>query len=313
MALEARLARFLGTDACLLYNSVFEANAGLFAPLLGEQDAIICDQLNNVSIVDGIRLSKAQRHTYRHNDLFDLEACLKRAFGQGAKTMLVFTEGAFFVDGSVARLHTMRQLCDDHGALLGMDDSHGTGVLGVLGRGSHELRGLFKGMRSQMDIITGTLDRALGGMAGGFVCARAGIVATLRQSSRPYLYGNPISPASVAATMAALDVLLASSAPRDKLKRNALYFRRAITEIGYDIKAGIHPIVSILVEDTATVQQLCRRLLELGVRVSGLEYPMAPPEKARVRVQVSAQHELPQLKRAVEAFKQAGMELGLLK
>ncbi len=306
--LEARLSRFLGTEDTILYAAAFDANGGLFEPLLGEQDAVISDELNHASIIDGIRLCKAKRYRYKHNDMADLERCLQQAAADGARYKLVFTDGVFSMDGTVAQLDAMRVLCDRHGALLGVDECHASGFMGTTGRGTHEHRGVF----GKVDIITGTLGKALGGASGGFTSARREVVELLRQRSRPYLFSNTVAPAIVGASIAVLDLLEGSTALRDKLADNTRYFRAAIHQAGFDIKAGEHPIVPIMVYDAARAQQLAARLLELGVYVVGFFFPVVPKGQARIRVQVSAVHAREDLERAVAAFAQAGRELGLV-
>jgi glycine C-acetyltransferase len=305
--LEQRLARFLGTEDAILYAAAFDANGGLFEPLLGEQDAIISDELNHASIIDGIRLCKAQRWRYKHNDLADLERCLVEA--ADARFKLVFTDGVFSMDGAVAQLDKLRELCDRHGALLGIDECHASGFMGARGRGTHEHRGVF----GRIDIITGTLGKALGGASGGFTAARKEVVELLRQRSRPYLFSNTVAPSIVGASIAVLDLLEGSTALRDKLEANTRWFRTAIAQAGFDIKPGDHPIVPIMVYDAPKAQQLASRLLELGVYVVGFFFPVVPKGLARIRVQLSAVHERAHLETAVAAFTQAGRELGLIK
>ena len=306
--LERRLSRFLGTEDTILYAAAFDANGGLFEPLLGEQDAIISDALNHASIIDGIRLCKAKRYRYEHNNMADLERCLEQAAVDGARFKLVFTDGVFSMDGTVAQLDVMRALCDRHGALLGVDECHATGFMGATGRGTHEHRGVF----GKVDIITGTLGKALGGASGGFTSARREVVELLRQRSRPYLFSNTLAPSIAGASIAVLDLLESSTALRDKLAANTAYFRSAIAAAGFDIKPGEHAIVPIMVYDAARAQQLAARLLELGVYVVGFFFPVVPKGQARIRVQVSAVHEHADLEQAVAAFTQAGRELGLL-
>jgi len=306
--LEARLSRFLGTEDTILYAAAFDANGGLFEPLLGEEDAVISDELNHASIIDGIRLCKARRYRYQHNNMADLERCLQQAASEGARFKLVFTDGVFSMDGTVARLDAMRALCDRYGALLGVDECHATGFMGTTGRGTHEHRGVF----GKVDIITGTLGKALGGASGGFTSARREVVELLRQRSRPYLFSNTVAPAIVGASIAVLDLLEQSTTLRDTLARNTAYFRAAITQAGFDIKPGDHPIVPIMVYDATVAQRLAARLLELGVYVVGFFFPVVPRGQARIRVQVSAVHSLADLERAVAAFTQAGRELGLI-
>ena len=306
--LEARLARFLGTEDAILYAAAFDANGGLFEPLLGEADAIISDELNHASIIDGIRLCKAQRWRYRHNDMADLERCLAEAAAAGARFKLVFTDGVFSMDGTIAQLDRIRALCDRHGALLGVDECHASGFMGATGRGTHEHRGVF----GRVDIITGTLGKALGGASGGFTAARREVVDLLRQRSRPYLFSNTVAPSIVGASIAVLDLLEGSTTLRDRLAENTAWFRAAIQAAGFEIKPGEHPIVPIMVYDAVKAQQLATRLLELGIYVVGFFFPVVPKGQARIRVQLSAAHERAQLERAVAAFAQAGRELGLI-
>jgi glycine C-acetyltransferase len=307
--LEARIARFVGCEDAILYAAAFDANGGLFEPLLGEHDAIISDALNHASIIDGIRLCKAQRWRYEHNDMADLERCLQEAQAKGTRFRMVFTDGVFSMDGTIAQLGTMRALCDRYGALLAIDECHASGFIGKTGRGTHEHRGVF----GKIDIITGTFGKALGGASGGFTAARREVVELLRQRSRPYLFSNTLMPAIAGASIAVLDLLEASTALRDKLEDNTRYFRKAITDAGFDIKPGEHPIVPIMVHDAVKAQQLAARLLELGVYVVGFFFPVVPKGQARIRVQMSAVHERHHLEAAVEAFAQAGKELALVK
>jgi len=304
--LEGRLARFLGTEDAILYAAAFDANGGLFEPLFGEADAIISDELNHASIIDGVRLAKAQRWRYKHNDMADLERCLQEAAGTRFK--IVFSDGVFSMDGTIAQLNRMRALCDQYGALLGIDECHATGFMGARGRGTHEHRGVF----GKVDIITGTLGKALGGASGGFTAARREVVELLRQRSRPYLFSNTLMPAIAGASLAVLDLLEGSTALRDKLEDNTRWFRDAIVKAGFDIRPGTHPIVPIMVYDAALAQTLSARLLQLGVYAVGFFFPVVPKGQARIRVQMSAVHEREHLERAVAAFAQAGNELGLV-
>ena len=306
--LEARLARFLGTEDTILYAAAFDANGGLFEPLLGEADAIISDELNHASIIDGIRLCKAQRWRYSHNNLADLERCLQEAEAKGARFKLVFTDGVFSMDGTVAQLDKIRALCDRYGALLGIDECHASGFMGQTGRGTHEHRGVF----GKIDIITGTLGKALGGASGGFTAGRKDVIELLRQRSRPYLFSNTVAPSIVGASIAVLDLLEGSTALRDKLEDNTRYFRQAIQAAGFEIKPGDHPIVPIMVYDAVKAQQLSARLLELGVYAVGFFFPVVPKGQARIRCQMSAAHDRQHLEQAVAAFTQAGRELGLI-
>ena len=307
--LEARIARFVGCDDAILYAAAFDANGGLFEPLLAEDDAVISDELNHASIIDGIRLCKARRYRYRHNDMADLERCLQQAAADGARFKLVFSDGVFSMDGTIANLPRMRELCDAHGALLGIDECHASGFMGASGRGTHEHHGLF----GRIDIITGTFGKALGGASGGFTAARREVVELLRQRSRPYLFSNTLAPVIAGGSIAVLDLLEGSTALRDRLEANARWFRAAIQSAGFDIKPGTHPIVPIMVYDASLAQRLAARLLELGIYVVGFFFPVVPKGQARIRVQMSAVHEREHLERAVAAFSQAGRELGLLK
>lgn len=306
--LEQRIARFLGTEDTILYAAAFDANGGLFEPLLTEQDAIISDELNHASIIDGIRLCKAKRFRYKHNDLADLEVQLQAAQAAGARFILVFTDGVFSMDGTIAQLDKIREITNRYGALLGIDECHASGFLGTTGRGTHEHRGVF----GQVDIITGTLGKALGGASGGFTTGRKEVIELLRQRSRPYLFSNTVAPSIVGASIAVLDILEASTALRDKLEANTAYFREAIQAAGFEIKPGTHPIVPIMVYDAVMAQKLSARILELGVYAVGFFYPVVPKGQARIRVQLSAVHEREHLEKAVAAFAQAGRELGLI-
>jgi glycine C-acetyltransferase len=307
--LEARIARFVGCEDAILYAAAFDANGGLFEPLLGEADAVISDALNHASIIDGIRLCKAQRWRYEHNDMADLERCLQEARAKGARFRMVFTDGVFSMDGTIAQLDKMRVLCDRYDALLAIDECHASGFMGKTGRGTHEHRSVL----GKIDIVTGTFGKALGGASGGFTAARREVVELLRQRSRPYLFSNTLMPAIAGASIAVLDLLEASTALRDKLEDNTKFFRRAITDAGFDIKPGEHPIVPIMVHDAVKAQQLAARLLELGVYVVGFFFPVVPKGQARIRVQISAVHERQHLEAAIKAFAQAGRELDLVK
>jgi glycine C-acetyltransferase len=306
--LEQRLSTFLGTEDTILYAAAFDANGGLFEPLLGEQDAVISDALNHASIIDGIRLCKAKRYRYAHNDLNDLEVQLSRARADGARHILVFTDGVFSMDGTVAQLDKIRELADRYDALLGIDECHASGFMGRTGRGTHEHRGIVGGV----DIITGTLGKALGGASGGFTSGRKEVIALLRQRSRPYLFSNTVAPSIVGASIAVLDLIESSTALRDKLEANTKYFRREIAAAGFEIKPGEHPIVPVMVYDAVKAQALSKRLLELGVYAVGFFYPVVATGQARIRTQISAVHDIEHLKKAVEVFAQAGRELGIV-
>jgi glycine C-acetyltransferase len=301
--LEAALTKFLGTEDTILYPSCFDANGGLFETLLTDKDAVISDELNHASIIDGIRLCKAQRFRYKHNDIADLEAKLKEA-GE-ARYKLIATDGCFSMDGTIANLAAICELAEKHDALTMIDDAHATGFLGKTGRGTHEYRGVM----GKIDIITGTLGKALGGASGGFTSGRKEIVDLLRQRSRPYLFSNTMAPPVVAASLKALELLSASTELRDKLEENTKYFRAALTERGLTIKPGVHPIVPIMIGDAAKSQKFAARMLEKGVYVIGFFYPVVPHGTARVRTQVSAAHSREDLEFAVNAFAEVNEEL----
>jgi glycine C-acetyltransferase len=301
--LEEALTKFLGTENTILYPSAFDANGGLFETILTEKDAVISDELNHASIIDGIRLCKAQRFRYKHNDMADLEAKLKEA--SSARFKLIATDGCFSMDGTIADLKSMVDLAEKYGALTMIDDAHATGFLGKTGRGTHEYRGVI----GKIDIITGTLGKALGGASGGFTSGRQEIVDLLRQRSRPYLFSNTVAPPIVAACLKALEILSASTELRDKLEENTKYFRTAVTERGLTIKPGVHPIVPIMIGDAAKSQKFAARMLEKGVYVIGFFYPVVPHGTARVRTQVSAAHSRKDLEFAVNAFAETNEEL----
>jgi glycine C-acetyltransferase len=301
--LEAALTKFLGTEETILYPSCFDANGGLFETLLSEKDAIISDELNHASIIDGVRLCKAQRFRYKHNDMADLDAKLKEA--SGARFRLIATDGCFSMDGTIADLKSIVDLAEKHKALTMIDDAHATGFLGKTGRGTHEYRGVM----GKIDIITGTLGKALGGASGGFTSGRKVIVDLLRQRSRPYLFSNTVAPPIVASCLKALEILTASTELRDKLEANTKYFREAVTERGLTIKPGVHPIVPIMIGDAAKSQKFAARMLEKGVYVIGFFYPVVPHGTARVRTQVSAAHSREDLEFAVKAFAETNEEL----
>jgi glycine C-acetyltransferase len=306
--LEERIAHFVGTEDAILYAAAFDANGGLFEPLLDERDAVISDELNHASIIDGIRLCKARRWRYRHDDMADLERCLKEAQASGSRTVLVFTDGVFSMDGTIARLDAMRALCDAHGALLGVDESHATGFMGARGRGTHEHRGVF----GQVDLITSTLGKALGGASGGFTAGSRRMVGLLRQRSRPYLFSNSLAPAIVAASIAVLDLLESSTVLRDRLMENTRWFRAQIAASGFEIRPGEHPIVPIMVRDPRLAGAFAARLLELGVYVVSFAFPVVPKDQSRIRVQISAAHERSDLEFAIDTFGRAARELGIL-
>jgi glycine C-acetyltransferase len=301
--LEAALTKFLGTEETILYPSCFDANGGLFETLLTEKDAVISDELNHASIIDGIRLCKAQRFRYKHNNMNDLEAQLRAA--KDARFRLIASDGCFSMDGTIADLKPIVELAEKYNALTMIDDAHATGFLGKTGRGTHEYRGVM----GRIDIITGTLGKALGGASGGFTSGRKEIVDLLRQRSRPYLFSNTVAPPIVAACLKALELLGASTELRDKLEENTKYFRAALSERGLTIKPGVHPIVPIMIGDAAKSQAFAARMLEKGVYVIGFFYPVVPHGTARVRTQVSAAHSRTDLEFAVNAFGEVNEEL----
>ena len=301
--LEAALTEFLGMEDTILYPSAFDANGGLFETVLGPEDAIISDELNHASIIDGVRLCKAQRGRYKHNDMADLEAKLQEA--SAARVRMIATDGCFSMDGTIADLEAIVRLAEQYKAITMIDDAHATGFLGKTGRGTHEYRGVV----GKIDIITGTLGKALGGASGGFTSGRKPIVELLRQRSRPYLFSNSVAPHIVAATLKALEMLSASTELRDKLEENTKFFREALTERGLTIKAGTHPIVPIMIGDAAKSQKFAARMLEKGVYVIGFFYPVVPHGTARVRTQVSAAHSREDLEFAVNAFAETNNEL----
>ena len=297
--LEAELSRFLGTDDTILYSSCFDANGGLFETLLDEEDAVISDELNHASIIDGIRLCKAKRYRFRNGDLDDLEEKLKQA-KEEARALLVATDGVFSMDGYVAKLGGICGLADRYGAMVMVDDSHAVGFMGKHGRGTPELCEV----EGRVDIITGTLGKALGGASGGYTTGRKEIIELLRQRSRPYLFSNSVSPAIVAASLKVLDLLQESGDLRERLMENTKFFREQMTELGFSILPGEHPIVPIMIGDAAKATQMADALLEKGIYVIGFSYPVVPQDKARIRVQISAAHTRPDLEFAVQSFKE---------
>jgi len=307
--LERRIAEFVGAEDAILYAACFDANGGVFEPLLGEADAIISDELNHASIIDGIRLCKAKRWRYRNNDMADLERCLAEADAAGCPQKLVVTDGVFSMDGTVANLKAIVELAERHRAMVMTDECHATGFVGATGRGTPELHGV----RGRVDIITGTLGKALGGALGGFTAARREIVAMLRQRSRPYLFSNSLPPAVVGAGIAVFDLLSSTTELRDRLEANTRRFRSAMTAAGFDIRPGEHPIVPIMLYDERLAHDLAAKLLEKGIYVIGFSYPVVAKGKARIRVQLSAAHTDAHIDRAVAAFAEAGRELGVLK
>jgi len=305
--LEHKISKFLGTEDTILYCAAFDANGGVFEPLFNEQDAIISDALNHASIIDGVRLCKAQRFRYEHNSMEDLEAKLKAS--QNLRNRIIVTDGSFSMDGTIAQLDKICDLADKYDAIVMIDDSHSTGFLGKTGRGTHEYRGVM----GRVDIITGTLGKALGGANGGFTSGRKEIIEMLRQRSRPYLFSNTLAPAIVGASIAVFDMLSETTELRDKLEHNTKYFRSKMTEAGFDIKSGDHPIVPIMLYDAVVAQNFAAKLLDEGIYVIGFFYPVVAKGLARIRVQLSAAHEQRHLDKAIEAFTKIGKELNVLK
>ena len=304
--LERKIADFLGMEDAILYAAAFDANGGLFEPILHAEDAIISDALNHASIIDGIRLCKAARYRYATNDMEDLERKLQEA--QGARRRLIATDGVFSMGGTIAQIDKICDLADKYDAMVMVDECHATGFTGKTGRGTHEYRNAM----GRVDIITGTFGKALGGASGGFTAARKEIVDMLRQRSRPYLFSNTLAPSIVGASIKVLDLLTSSTALRDKLEHNATYFRKEMTAAGFDIIPGVHPIVPIMLYDAKLSQVFANKLLEEGIYVIGFYYPVVPKEKARIRVQISAGHEMEHLEKAVAAFTKVGKELEVI-
>jgi glycine C-acetyltransferase len=306
--LERKIADFFGTDDTILYAACFDANGGLFEPLLGEQDAVISDALNHASIIDGIRLCKARRYRYANSDMADLEKQLQAADAAGARTKLISTDGAFSMDGFVAKLDQITALAEKYGALVHIDECHCTGFLGETGRGSAEVNGVM----DRIDIFTGTLGKALGGALGGFTTGRAEIIEMLRQRSRPYLFSNSLPPHVVAAAIKVFDMLEAAGDLRAKVQENTRHFREQMTRAGFDIKPGVHPIVPVMIYDAPKAQAMASALLDEGIYVTGFFYPVVPQGQARIRTQMSAAHTREHLDRAIAAFTKVGRQLGVI-
>jgi glycine C-acetyltransferase len=304
--LESRLSRFLGMEDTILYSSCFDANGGLFETLLGEEDAVLTDALNHASIIDGIRLCKAKRYRYANNDMADLERQLIEA--RGARTRLIATDGVFSMDGIIANLKAICDLADAHGALVMVDDSHAVGFTGERGRGTHEHCGVLE----RVDILTGTLGKALGGASGGYTSARKEIVGWLRQRSRPYLFSNSLMPAIADATLRVLDMLEAGDGLRRKLRENSAFFRRELSKLGFTLAGADHPIIPVMLGDARLASTFAEKMLAEGVYVVGFSFPVVPQDKARIRTQMSAAHEKAHLERAVAAFAKVGRELGVI-
>lgn len=305
--LESKISEFLETEDTILYTSCFDANGGLFETILTEDDAIVSDELNHASIIDGIRLCKAQRYRYKNNDMGDLEVKLKEAKDNNAKKILIATDGVFSMDGFVANLKGICDLADKYGAMTMVDDSHAVGFMGKHGKGTPEHCGVL----GRIDIITGTLGKALGGASGGYTSGRKEIVDLLRQRSRPYLFSNTVAPSIISASLKVLEMLNSTTHLRDKLEENTQYFRDGITKAGFNIKPGVHPIVPIMLGDAVLAQKMAARLLEKGVYVIGFFYPVVPKETARIRVQISAAHSKEDIDFAIKAFKEVKDEMGV--
>lgn len=306
--LEQRIAKFVGTEDAILYAAAFDANGGLFEPLLNKEDAIISDSLNHASIIDGIRLCKAARYRYESNNMIDLEAKLKEAKKQGARRILIATDGVFSMDGIIAQVDKIVAIAKKYNALVMVDDCHATGFVGEKGRGSAEYCNVF----GKVDIITGTFGKALGGASGGFTAASKEIVEILRQKSRPYLFSNTLAPSIVGASLKVLDILEESTSLRDKIEHNTQYFREGMIKAGFDIIEGTHAIVPVMLYDAPLAQQFASKLLEEGIYVIGFFYPVVPKDKARIRTQISAGHEIEHLDKAIKAFTKVGKELSVI-
>jgi len=305
--LEKKIAEFLGTEDTILYAAAFDANGGVFEPLFNEQDAIISDELNHASIIDGVRLCKAQRQRYKHDDMADLEAKLQET--KDCRHRIIVTDGAFSMDGTIAQLDKICELAEKYNSLVMIDESHCSGFMGKTGRGTHEHHNVM----GKIDIITGTLGKALGGASGGFTSGRKEIIDMLRQRSRPYLFSNTLAPSITGASIAVLDMLSETTDLRDKLEKNTQYFRKAMTDAGFDIKPGVHPIVPVMLYEAKLAQEFAAKMLDEGIYVIGFYYPVVPQGKARIRVQISAAHDTAHLDKAIAAFTKVGKELGVIK
>lgn len=305
--LEQKISEFLGTEDTILYAAAFDANGGVFEPLLNEEDALISDELNHASIIDGIRLCKAERHRYKHNDMADLEEKLKASMHK--RQRMIVTDGVFSMDGTIAQLDKICELADKYQAIIMMDECHASGFMGKTGRGTHEHHNVM----GRIDIITGTLGKALGGAMGGFTSGKKEIIDLLRQRSRPYLFSNSLAPSIVGAGIEVLNMLGESTALRDKLEVNTKYFREKITAAGFDIKPGTHPIVPVMLYDAVLAQKFAARMLEEGIYVIGFFFPVVAKGNARIRTQMSAAHEIHHLDKCIEAFTKVGKELGVIK
>ncbi len=305
--LERKIADFLGMEDAILYAAAFDANGGIFEPIMLEEDAIISDELNHASIIDGVRLSKAKRFRYKNNNMDDLKVQLQEA--SSCRRKLIVTDGVFSMDGTIAQLDKIVDLADQFNAMVMVDECHATGFIGAKGKGSHE----YNNVMGKIDIITGTFGKALGGASGGFTAARKEIVEMLRQRSRPYLFSNTLAPSIVGASIRVLDILNGSTELKDKLERNARFFRKGMTEAGFDLVPGVHPIIPVMLYDAKLAQEFASEMLKEGIYVIGFFYPVVPQGKARIRVQISAGHETEDLIKCIQAFTKVGTKLGVIR
>ena len=306
--LEKRLSKFLGYEDCILYVACFDANGGLFEPLFHAEDAIISDELNHASIIDGIRLTKAMRFRYKHSNMESLEECLLRAVDQGARHKVIVTDGVFSMDGSFAKLDSIVGLAKKYDALIMVDDCHATGFIGKQGKGTAE----YYGLEGEVDFLTGTLGKALGGASGGFTCANKNVIDLLKQRSRPYLFSNALSPSIVSASLKALDIVETDHERRERINENTKYFRSKMKNLGYTILGDEHPITPVMLGDAKIAQEMSKRLLEKGLYAIGFFFPVVPEGKARIRLQVNSEHKKEELDKAVTIFEEVGKELGIL-
>ena len=306
--LEKRLSKFLGYEDCILYVACFDANGGLFEPLFHAEDAIISDELNHASIIDGIRLTKAMRFRYKHSNMESLEECLLRAVDQGARHKVIVTDGVFSMDGSFAKLDSIVSLAKKYDALIMVDDCHATGFIGKQGKGTAE----YYGLEGEVDFLTGTLGKALGGASGGFTCASKNVIDLLKQRSRPYLFSNALSPSIVSASLKALDIVETDHERRERINENTKYFRSKMKNLGYTILGDEHPITPVMLGDAKIAQEMSKRLLEKGLYAIGFFFPVVPEGKARIRLQVNSEHKKEELDKAVTIFEEVGKELGIL-
>lgn len=306
--LEKRLSKFLGYEDCILYVACFDANGGLFEPLFHAEDAIISDELNHASIIDGIRLTKAMRFRYKHSNMQSLEECLLRAVDQGARHKVIVTDGVFSMDGSFAKLDSIVGLAKKYDALIMVDDCHATGFIGKQGKGTAE----YYGLEGEVDFLTGTLGKALGGASGGFTCANKNVIDLLKQRSRPYLFSNALSPSIVSASLKALDIVETDHERRERINENTKYFRSKMKNLGYTILGDEHPITPVMLGDAKIAQEMSKRLLEKGLYAIGFFFPVVPEGKARIRLQVNSEHKKEELDKAVTIFEEVGKELGIL-